>query len=1078
MTGTDSASPIGSTGPVVLPGPSGGLTFVPDSTPLVGLNYYDGRYLRADDLNLERRAQRRYAEFSNQATGGPGPVWGFELDGLGTPSLSVAAGLAVAPAGQVLHLPVGVEADVAALTSRSPGSPPPTPPASSGFTECVRDVAELAAAVVPGTGLYLVCLAAATGLCGHAEVFGRPCDDGCVTATDRPYVVDGVTLLLRPLVLDLRPFSQPGVTRPELHLRSQVASAWFAEERRAAGSGLSAAGLGSGLWRAGAGSLAGEDVVPLGVLGWDGSRITLLDVWTARRERMEPSPRSHWAGRVEQRPWPVFLAQVLQFQSQLAAAPAPAAPASVPARVLVDRGFVSAPAAFYLAIDPAGDVRGQVQDLLGPGVEQRLCAVRRDQVPHELERAQHMDRISLLRGIADPAAREQVDVLVPDGVLQSTEGPRTGIGFAVDLYLGVPGKESEPGRRAAGDPARLHLWGAGRIGFGRAIDVRSAVAAAGTRELGPLVRLLGGLLSDGTEVTTAGDRLAEMSFGISQAPNERIAETARAVLGATARSRTEGGRGPVTVSGRSGARVVALLVSLTVDDDPFSLRPLEETVCEFCLEAHLPAGNTGHLDVRLPARLRRLPSSAVATQDGEVALELSGVPFVGGDASPRSVVVRLLVRRDEQADGRQVLRVSTADRTITADVGWRGTPVEALGEATVRVGTPSAGEPAEDGEPAGTQEETRRTVATLRALEDARISSPGDPYRVVAVHALTILSGAHPDDPGYVETQARLLFPAEQGTTATTQVRAATDWVLVRRRRREDCEDTVVLPTPVSPVTAWVLRVPSEAEVPDVVVGVRTGEDPPQEGWARADLVFAQGTDDLLTPAPQWQTRYRQVNGGSRIALVGYTGAAGSEAVTTGIGRLTAVVGALTPDVELDPGEVMDFVPAPAAELVLPGTDGSVFLVTYDRDPKPDPDELAVIVVDVRSEETGLRSAVLDGRAEDVPGADPALLHEIGSVSATSLDLPDVEMETRRKLVELTVSQRSLQAVVWTHADLNGEVRDSLRALAGQVVDWLKGLPEMAGLTGPEVKPVTFDRGTDGAAARLYLLIAPPAEFG
>ena len=57
--------------------------FVPASTPLTGLNYYDGRFLRADDLNLERQGQRAYAEFSNQA-GGAGVVYGFDLTRQGT----------------------------------------------------------------------------------------------------------------------------------------------------------------------------------------------------------------------------------------------------------------------------------------------------------------------------------------------------------------------------------------------------------------------------------------------------------------------------------------------------------------------------------------------------------------------------------------------------------------------------------------------------------------------------------------------------------------------------------------------------------------------------------------------------------------------------------------------------------------------------------------------------------------------------------------------------------------------------------------------------------------------------------
>ncbi|WP_138760698.1 hypothetical protein [Modestobacter altitudinis] len=1084
MTLTDPASPVGSTGPVVLTGTSGGLTFVPDTTPLVGLNYYDGRYLRADDLNLERRSQRRYVEFANQAAAGPGPVWGFELAGLGTPCLTVAAGLAVAPAGPVLHLPVGVEADVATLTARSSATPPSPGPTTSGFTECLPDAAEPAAAVVPGTGLYLVCLAAGSGLCGHAEVFGRPCDDGCVTATDRPYVVDGVTLLLRPLSLDLRPFSQPGVTRPELHLRSQVASAWFAEERRAAGSRLSATGLGAGLWGAGAGSLAGEDVVPLGVLGWDGSRITLLDMWTARRERMEPSPRSHWAGRVEQRPWPVFLAQVLQFQSQLAAAP-PAA-ATIPARVLVERGFVAAPAAFYLGIDPAGDVRAQAQDLLGPGVELRLCAVRRDQVPHELERAQHMDRISLLRGIADPAAREQVDVLVPDGVLQSTAGQRTGIGFAVDLDIGVPRPGPQPRRRAGADPFQLHLSGTGRVAFGRAIDVRAAVAAAAANELGTFVRLLGGLFAEGTSVTAAGDELGEMSFGLSRSPREQIADTARAVFGATSRARAAGNRAVVSVGGRSGARVVALLTSLTVDDDPFSLQPQQETAVEFCVEAALPRSDTAHFAVRLPGRVRRLAPTTAPTQDGEVALELTGVPFLDGVPADRSVVVRLLARRSEEDDGRQVLRVRTADRSLAVEVGWQGAPVGAHGEVTVLAGAPpeeaAPGEGAED-EPAGTPAEpARRSVATLEALEDPRIGYRGDPYHDMAVDALTILSSAHPE-PDFVETQARLLFPDDDATVATTTVRAATDWVLVRRRRRECCEGAAVPPVEVAAVTAWVLRTGSGEDARTVASDV-VGGDWPAEGWERAELAFAPGSATLLTLADTWRTRYGQLNGGSRVALAGYTGMPGSQAATTGIGRLTAVLDALTPAAELDSDGVRDFVSDPPQALLVPGTDGSIFLVTYDPDPEPEPDDLRVIAAYSQLDGGALSSAIIEGDVAPVQTAEAqppetSALDELGQGSDPATDLSAVPFEARRSLVDHRVAaHRELHSVLWTHEDLTADVRAALGTLAGRVRDSLRAEPELVDLVDLPAQEVDFDRGPDGAAARLYVIVTNEPDVG
>ena len=168
-------------------------------------------------------------------------------------------------------------------------------------------------------------------------------------------------------------------------------------------------------------------------------------------------PRGYWAGRTELRPWPVFLAQVLQFQCQLAdlgvTLPGPAAPPAAWTQILLNAGFVTVPPAGYLAVDPGSGIalRQQCQALLGNGVDLRFCAVRRDQIAHELERAQHMNRISLIQGLRNQADREQVDILVPDGVLEDDTTARTDYGFAVDLSVG-PDAGRRAGRGAGGGP--------------------------------------------------------------------------------------------------------------------------------------------------------------------------------------------------------------------------------------------------------------------------------------------------------------------------------------------------------------------------------------------------------------------------------------------------------------------------------------------------------------------------------------------------------------------------------------------------------------------------------------------------
>jgi hypothetical protein len=78
---------------------------------------------------------------------------------------------------------------------------------------------------------------------------------------------------------------------------------------------------------------------------------------------------------------------------------------------------VELPPAGYLPIDLKSRIHleSQVYRMLGLGVDLRFCTMRHDEAGFEFTRGQHLDRISLLAGLDDPSARQQVDILVPDG---------------------------------------------------------------------------------------------------------------------------------------------------------------------------------------------------------------------------------------------------------------------------------------------------------------------------------------------------------------------------------------------------------------------------------------------------------------------------------------------------------------------------------------------------------------------------------------------------------------------------------------------------------------------------------------
>lgn len=351
----------------------------PDA-PLKALNPLDGLFLRAEHL----AAIQDYAAGLSRAVaraGGAGVAYGCTATYSGG-TVTVSEGLAIAPTGQPLLLTT----DVSAQTPE------------------------------PGTAPYLV-----VQLVPHVEPTGSPeqvygvlCDDPCAGGeTFRPYLADRVRIAFRQLSLTL-----PAWTGGQL--RSAVASAYFEAERTATPSLLptserdpnTLAALDSTTWSTGTDPSA-PGGVPVGLLVRVGSDWQ-LDVWAARRDRMEPPPERGWARRTGRRPRDVFLAQVVQFQAQLVHL-------GIPTRVRAGLGvpalpddFVELPPAGYLPVDPSTPLTNQVIRLLGPGVDVRFCTARPDEIGLALERARNLDRIRLSAAAVD--GRPKVDVIVPGGV--------------------------------------------------------------------------------------------------------------------------------------------------------------------------------------------------------------------------------------------------------------------------------------------------------------------------------------------------------------------------------------------------------------------------------------------------------------------------------------------------------------------------------------------------------------------------------------------------------------------------------------------------------------------------------------
>jgi hypothetical protein len=468
----------GSTG--VLVDAQGGITVIPAKADLTRLNYFDGRFVRADDLQAEQDYLRTLVRLSNRA-GGAGIVDGLDAAlSASHGSIVVKPGLAFDGDGHTLLLPIPQTLDVGKLINAAQKAAAPAAIAGSSDFGAVAWKSAAGTPATPVPGLYLLTVGFAEAACGQESVYGNLCADPCSGSTNARYLVEGVIFRAAPLALDLSAYAaNKHIVLEAKHLRSRVASAYFAREATVVQSLISGAGLRAGTWCLGAAAMAGGDV-PLAVFQWSGSAIQFLDAWTARRERMEPPPRRYWAQRMAMRPWDAYLAQILQFQCQLhellaGAGEAPigvdpcgeerqaikdaialfakldqrisglsdvrnrlltlGAKAATAGGELVDGGIIELPPAGYLPVNnTSGEaVEPQVRRMLGQGPDLRFCVVRPDYVPHALEERQHMNRISLLDGLNDPTKRQEVDVLVPNGKLVQTEAPAVEDEFTVKL---------------------------------------------------------------------------------------------------------------------------------------------------------------------------------------------------------------------------------------------------------------------------------------------------------------------------------------------------------------------------------------------------------------------------------------------------------------------------------------------------------------------------------------------------------------------------------------------------------------------------------------------------------------------
>ncbi len=305
----------------------GGITVVNPSTPLKRLNYYDGKFLRASDFDVEQNYLRRLVALSNQGLGA-GVVNGFDVTLGSGDTLEIGPGLAIDSSGNVLLLQSATTQNIQTLIDRSRLQSGPLLTKAKGalstasrgvFNDCIEVAAPPPTTVVAVSDIYVIAICTAEALCGQSDVFGKLCEDACVTSTDRPYRLDGIVIRAIPLQL-VTPFPTSKVVSlgGNAYLRSKVAHSWFADEVRKHPDAISRSGLLSEVWCLGSQYDSSCCEVPLAVVARAGNTTIFLDPWIVRRERMDAPSRRYWQWTMRMRPWNVFFAQMLQFQCQLA----------------------------------------------------------------------------------------------------------------------------------------------------------------------------------------------------------------------------------------------------------------------------------------------------------------------------------------------------------------------------------------------------------------------------------------------------------------------------------------------------------------------------------------------------------------------------------------------------------------------------------------------------------------------------------------------------------------------------------------------------------------------------------------
>ena len=144
---------------------TGGVTLIDPSTPLKRLNYFDGKFLRASDFDVEQGYLRQLVALSNQGLGS-GVVYGYDTTLGSGDTIQIGPGLAIDPSGKVLLMQATATQSIQALIDASKKLAPSAPDASGKtgagtFNDCIEVAAPPPTTVIAVSDIYVIAICSA-----------------------------------------------------------------------------------------------------------------------------------------------------------------------------------------------------------------------------------------------------------------------------------------------------------------------------------------------------------------------------------------------------------------------------------------------------------------------------------------------------------------------------------------------------------------------------------------------------------------------------------------------------------------------------------------------------------------------------------------------------------------------------------------------------------------------------------------------------------------------------------------------------------------------------------------------------